>query len=369
MDLVCISHLRWDFVFQRPQHLLTRAARHRRVFYVEEPQTIEADEPALTIRALSPRLTVVVPQIPPSATRGERNAMQADLLDELLSDHDIVDFALWLYTPMALEFTGRLAPSTVIYDCMDELSAFANAPQDLVTLESALFSKADVVFTGGHTLYESKRAKHPNVHAFPSSVDVAHFSRARRCHLDPEDQRAIAHPRIGFFGVIDERMDYDLLAAVAAARPDWQLILIGPIAKVDPAALPRAANLHYLGPKSYSVLPDYIGHWDVAMLPFALNDATRFISPTKTPEYLAGGLPVVSTPITDVVRPYGERGLARIASTPDRFVAAIDDALNGDREQHRSHADAFLQHMSWDRTWTGMWDQVERVRERRLTRV
>lgn len=369
MDLVCVSHLRWDFVFQRPQHLLTRAARHRRVFYIEEPQFVDTDEPSLTVRSISPTLTIVVPQLQQGLSGAERNAIQADLLDELLSDHRIIDYALWLYTPMALEFTGRLSPKVVIYDCMDELSAFAGAPRELVVLEADLFSRADVVFTGGHTLYDAKRTRHPNVHAFPSSVDVAHFSRARRCAGEPEDQQGIPHPRIGFFGVIDERMDYDLLDGVSRLRPDWHLVLIGPTVKVDAARLPRASNIHYLGPKPYSVLPEYLGRWDVAMLPFALNEATRFISPTKTPEYLAGGLPVVSTPIADVVRPYGEEGLARIASTPDQFVAAVEELLACDRERHRRDADAFLQHMSWDRTWSSMWEQVENVTERRLTRV
>lgn len=369
MDLVCVSHLRWDFVFQRPQHLLTRAARHRRVFYVEEPLSTDADEATLSLRAITPTLTVVVPQLPRHTTRTEQNALQAELLDELLSDQRVTEFALWLYTPMALEFTSRLAPAALVYDCMDELSAFAGAPRELVVHEAALFAKADVVFTGGHTLYEAKRAKHPNVHAFPSSVDVAHFARARRAATDPADQADIPHPRIGFFGVIDERMDYDLLAAVAAARPEWHLVLIGPTVKVDPASLPRAANIHYLGPRPYSDLPEYIGHWDVAMLPFALNEATRFISPTKTPEYLAGGLPVVSTPIADVVTPYGKRGLARIAATPMQFVTAIEEALQAERAEHLQRADGFLQHMSWDRTWSAMWEQVEKVRERRLSRV
>jgi glycosyltransferase involved in cell wall biosynthesis len=368
MDLICVSHLRWDFVFQRPQHLLTRAAQHRRVFYVEEPVD-GVQTPSLDTRQAGPSLTIVTPRLPAVFTRAERAAAQRVLLEELLAEQNVSEFALWYYTPMALEFTHGFGPSTVVYDCMDELSAFAGAPPELISLEEQLFSKADVVFTGGQTLFEAKRLKHPNVHAFPSSVDVAHFVRARRDVREADDQTAIPHPRIGFYGVIDERMDYELLRGVAQARPDWHLVLIGPTAKIDPASLPVAPNIHYLGPRSYQQLPEYLAGWDVAMLPFARNEATRFISPTKTPEYLAAGLPVVSTSIRDVVRPYGELGLAWIADAVRDFVAAVDAALTCDRSAHLAAADRYLQNLSWDRTWAAMWDQVERAAERRLTRV
>src|SRR4051794_1186902 len=208
---------------------------------------------------------------------------------------------------MALAFTYHLRPLGVVYDCMDELSAFAGAPASLRARERELLTRADVVFTGGQSLYEAKRGAHPNVHAFPSSVDVNHFAAARRRHDDPPDQQAIPRPRIGFFGVVDERMDMALLSGVAERRPDWHLVLLGPVVKIDPAVLPERANVHHLGPKPYAELPQYIASWDVAMLPFARNEATRFISPTKTPEYLAAGRPVVSTSIRDVVRPYGEQ--------------------------------------------------------------
>jgi len=368
MDLVCVSHLRWDFVFQRPQHLLTRAARERRVFYIEEPEITDG-EAVMAAHMIEPSLVVATPQIPASATLVERSALQARLIAEFLAAEQVTEYVLWVYTPMALQFTHQLAPRAVIYDCMDELAAFAGAPAELVSLEQRLFTAADVVFTGGQTLYEAKKAKHPNVHAFPSSVDVSHFARARRISAEPADQAALPRPRIGFFGVIDERMDYDLLRGVAAARPAWQLVMIGPTAKIDPATLPAAPNIHYLGGKSYAQLPEYIAGWDVAMLPFARNEATRFISPTKTPEYLAAGLPVVSTSIRDVVRPYGELGLAFVADSVEDFVSAIAAALACDRASHVAAADRLLANMSWDRTWDAMWTHVERVAERRLTRV
>jgi UDP-galactopyranose mutase len=245
-----------------------------------------------------------------------------------------------------MPWTAHLRPLATVYDCMDELSAFKGAPRSLRENELALFERADLVFTGGHSLYEVKRDQHRNVYAFPSSIDAPHFAQARAAADEPEDQRDIPRPRLGFFGVIDERMDIELLDAVAQARPDWQLVMIGPVVKIDPAGLPRRANIHYLGGKTYAGLPAYLSGWDVALLPFARNESTRFISPTKTPEYLAAGKPVVSTPIRDVVRPYGEQGLVRVADTAEEFVEACEAAMG---------------ETSWDQTWGRMNELVEDV--------
>ncbi len=353
MNIVCISHLRWNFVLQRPQHLLNRAAQEGRVLYVEEP--IWGDGPSrMDVSARESGVLVAVPHLAERLRPDESLQMQRGLLQAAVSSHIGDEFTLWYYTPMGLRIADHLKAATVVYDCMDELSAFAGAPADLKASEAELFRRADIVFTGGHSLYEAKRRRHPRVFAFPSSVDVAHFGRARRFSRDPSDQADISHPRLGFFGVIDERMDYELVAGVAAARPDWQLILIGPTAKVDPATLPTARNIHYLGPKSYAELPDYIAGWDVALLPFARTEATRFISPTKTPEYLAAGKPVVSTSIRDVVHPYGEQGLVHIADTVDAFVEASSACLAGDPIARLPAVDAFLSSLSWDSTWRQM---------------
>jgi UDP-galactopyranose mutase len=255
---------------------------------------------------------------------------------------------------MAVAWTRHLQPLAVIYDCMDELSAFKGAPPALRNRETELFARADLVFTGGQSLYEAKRDRHKSVHAFPSSIDAAHFARARNEMEDPPDQADIPRPRLGFFGVIDERLDIELLAGVAAARPLWQLVMIGPVVKIDPATLPRHSNIHYLGGKNYKELPQYLAGWDVALLPFARNESTRFISPTKTPEYLAAGKRVVSTSIRDVVRPYGQQGLVRIADTVTDFVAAVEAAMNDDIAAHQREVDAFLAEDSWDRTWAEM---------------
>jgi glycosyltransferase involved in cell wall biosynthesis len=357
-DVICFSHLRWNFVFQRPQHLLTRCARERRVFFFEEP-VFDAEVPRLDTTCDPSGVVVAVPHLPGGQNSDLVTRQVRALADELIALERIDDYVAWYYTPMALSFSRHLQPAAIVYDCMDELSAFAGAPQGLRDAERALLAAADVVFTGGQSLYEAKRHLHGNAHAFPSSVDVAHFARARRLTREPADQAAIARPRLGFFGVIDERFDLDLLRAAAAERPDWNFMLIGPVVKIDPATLPQGANIHYLGPKAYAELPDYMAGWDVALLPFARNESTRFISPTKTPEYLAAGLPVVSTSIRDVVRPYGDRGLVRIADTPAAFVAAIDAALHEDRAARLKTVDPFLAKMSWDTTWQRMWQQIE----------
>ncbi|HLM00063.1 MAG TPA: hypothetical protein VK400_03345, partial [Pyrinomonadaceae bacterium] len=284
-DLVCLSHLRWDFVYQRPQHLLSRFARERRVFFIEEP--IFSDEPSrLDISPREDNLFVVVPRLNHADAENSENVIR-EQIDGMLGGREVGNFVLWYYTPMAVSFTDHLQPEAIVYDCMDELSLFKSAPPQLIKNEAKLFEKADVVFTGGQSLYEAKRHQNPNVWAFPSSIDTAHFNKARKIGADAmEDQKAIPHPRLGYAGVIDERIDLEILREIAEKRPEWQIVMIGPVVKIDEADLPRPGNIHYLGMKDYKDLPSYIAGWDVALMPFALNDSTRFISPTKTPEYL-----------------------------------------------------------------------------------
>ena len=358
-DLVCFCHLRWDFVFQRPQHLLTRFANNHRVFLIEEPICGEGEQ-RLDVQKRGENLFIAIPHLPHGA---DANAEMPRLVEGLVRDNSIDTFVAWYYTPMMLPWAKNLNPAAVVYDCMDELSAFRGAPPALLDRERELFEKADLVFTGGQSLYEAKRERHPRVYAFPSSIDVKHFAQALNVESEPEDQKNIPHPRIGFCGVIDERSDVDLLGKIADMRPDWHFVMIGPVVKIDEADLPRRDNVHYLGGKKYEELPAYIGGWEVAMMPFAMNESTKFISPTKTPEYLAAGKTVVSTPIRDVVRPYGDNGLVRIASTPDEFVAAIEKAMNEDLEAHRSRASEFLSTNSWDKTQRAMEDLIDEVVE------
>lgn len=353
--LVCFSHLRWNFVYQRPQHLLTRAARHYRVIVLEEPIFAPVDAPVLRRTEAGDGLTVAVPVLPNGTGEAEAEAMQQNLLEALLAAERPERLIFWYYTPMALGFSADRQPDLCIYDCMDELSAFRFAPPKLTQRESALFDRADLVFTGGQSLFEAKRGRHPSVHAFPSSIDAAHFAQARgRSGPEPHDQAGLPHPRLGYFGVIDERLDIDLVGEMAALRPEWQFVMIGPVVKIEEATLPRADNIHWLGGKSYGQLPDYLAGWDVALMPFAMNESTRFISPTKTPEYLAAGVPVVSTPVVDVVRSYGEAGLVEIAGTAGEVIARAEHLLTRPNSDWLDRVDRHIGQLSWDKTWDGM---------------
>jgi UDP-galactopyranose mutase len=344
---------------------LTRFARDRRVFWIEEPIWDDTAVPRLEVRAPDRGVTVVVPHLPHDVRDQRATGALRRLVDGLLAERALSSYVLWYYTPMALAFTDHLDPELVVYDCMDELAGFKGAPALVRELEAELFARADLAFTGGMSLYEEKRERHGNIHPFPSSIDAVHFRQAREALAEPPDQASIPRPRLGYFGVIDERLDLQLIRGVAASRPDWHLVFVGPVTKIEEADLPRLPNIHYLGKKSYAALPAYIAGWDVALLPFARNEATRFISPTKTPEYLAAGRPVVSTSIRDVVRPYGEMRVARIADTIGEFVVAAERAMTEDRSSRlwRQNVDTLLAGMSWDLTWQRMQALFESARE------
>lgn len=359
VDLVCFSHLRWNFVYQRPQHLLNRFAKHTRVFFIEEPIFDDAPE-KLHINESDKNVWVVVPHLERGLTGVQIVERQTQMVNSLFSIMGITKYFFWYYTPMALTFSRHLKPITTVYDCMDELAAFKFAPVELKNCEKELLQKADVVFTGGHSIYEAKKNSHNNIFPFPSSIDKEHFATARTNKVDPADQKEIAHPRFGFFGVIDERLDISLIAEVAEAKPEWQFIIIGPVVKIDPATLPQLTNLHYLGGKNYNELPQYLSGWDVAMIPFAMNESTKFISPTKTPEYLAAGKPVISTPIQDVISPYADNKLVHIATDAKQFIECGTKILKGKQKaKWLAEVDAFLAGNSWDRTWIHMVKHIE----------
>jgi UDP-galactopyranose mutase len=340
---------------------MTRFAATRRVIYWEEPVAAPLAETASLELKVCPKSGVVTatPHVP-DALKGEARAKAlAELLDGLVAAEKIVRPIRWYYTPMMLGFSRHIEAAAVVYDCMDELSHFKFAPPELREMERALLAEADVVFTGGWSLYEAKKGQHGNIHPFPSSVDRTHFAQARAFDpaLDPEDQAALPRPRLGFYGVVDERMDLELLAHVADARPDWTLCIVGPVVKIDPADLPMRPNIRYLGGKSYADLPAYLAGWDAALMPFAINDSTKFISPTKTPEYLAGGRPVVSTAITDVIRHYGALEGVKVATTPEEFVAHCDAALALAADSQGAwlaEVDKALAELSWSQTFSRM---------------
>jgi UDP-galactopyranose mutase len=351
--------LRWNFVFQRPQHLMSRFARKMNVIYWEEPVEIGRRETAfLQVREAqdASNVRIVVPHLPEGMPEDAREGALQRLLEAHLASVRGTLIA-WYYTPMMLPFSKHITPDLTVYDAMDELSKFKFAPEHLLSYEQELIDRSDIVFTGGSSLYEAKKDRHHNVHCFPSSVDRAHFCKARARQFDPGDQEDLPRPRLGFYGVIDERFDTALLDEVARMRPNWSFVMVGPVVKISDDELPRRHNIHYLGSRTYAQLPSYLSGWDVALMPFAMNESTQFISPTKTPEYLAGGKPVVSTPIKDVVRHYGQLEGVKIASTPEEFVAACEAALELSRNPGNgwlAQADLMLAASSWDTTQARM---------------
>jgi len=369
-SLICFSHLRWRFVYQRPQHLLSRFANVTRVFVLEEP-IFDASSDHLAGSQESDNLWVLTPHLRGGLPEEEITSIQKNLLDQFMEEMSIRDYTLWYYSPMALRFSDHLTPSLIVYDCMDELSAFRFAPPQLTMLDTVLMQKADLVFTGGQSLYEARKHRHHAIYPFPSSIDKHHFLSARQYKIEQDDQANIPHPRLGFYGVIDERLNLQLIEDMAALRQHWHFIYIGPVVKIDPDTLPRAANIHYLGGKEYSDLPKYLAGWDIAIMPFALNESTRFISPTKTPEFLSAGKPVISTSITDVVNPYQKKGLVHIADTAEEFVEAADEALtNGTSSEWLKNVDDFLAEISWDHTWERMYVLMnERLEQKKISKT
>ncbi len=358
--LVCFSHLRWNFVWQRPQHLLSRIARHLPVYVVEEPEFAEDDAPASVRMERRGDVTVITPLLPfdPEPRWGfndTTNPQIRNLLAPVFSDLGLLGeesgtLVAWYYTPMAWGVAPHaFRPALVVFDAMDELANFRGAPRRLREQEAALMAEADLVFTGGPSLYEARKDRHPDVHCFPSGVEASHFAQAANGVARPADLAAVTRPVIGFYGVIDERVDLELLGAIAAARPDWTLAMIGPVLKIAKEDLPQHPNILYFGKQEYRDLPGFLACFDVAILPFARNEATQFISPTKTLEYMAGEKPIVSTPIKDVVDLYGE--VVAIAESPEEFVAAIERALAegpADRIRRLARARALLTLHDWD---------------------
>lgn len=359
--IIVMSHLRWNFVFQRPQHLLSRLAEHYNIIFFEEPVFHETEHLSVVSHPY-PSVAVHTPRTPVKAGgfHDDQLPYLKPLIRPIVAEHE--DHIAWFYTPMAIPLLDELSPCLVVYDCMDELSAFKNSPKQLLQRENALFRKADIVFTGGPGLFRAKLERHPNVHCFPSSVDVAHFAQALDRSNIHATQVDIPQPRLGFYGVIDERIDTSLIARLADAHPEWQIVLVGPIAKIDRADLPRRPNIHYLGQRPYSELPQFLAAWEVCLLPFALNDSTRFISPTKTLEYMVAELPIVSTNIADVVELYQE-GVS-IARNTDEFIAACERALRetpGEKAARVASMRNIVSRGSWESTAKSMHDLLSRI--------
>lgn len=357
-DLVVASHLRWNFVWQRPQQLLSRLSRHHRILFVEEPVYAPENngQSVPNMYVALPNLVVLTPQVPKEACGDtplwlwpcqDRIAQQ---VRDALTALDFRNRTLWFYTPTPEFLVDVVKPDMLTYDVMDELANFKFAPPQLKEREQRLLSRSAVVFTGGASLFDAKKHHNPNTHLFASGVDGAHYARA--CHpetTEPDWMKGIPGPRATYIGVIDERLDYDIVAAMAQARPDIQFLMCGPIVKVDPANLPQGPNLHYPGQQGYEDLPRILKGTDICLMPFARNEATQFISPTKTLEYMATHRPIVSTPIKDVERFYSD--IVFLADDAESFVSQIDAALNEPaHERARKHAreEKILAEQAWD---------------------
>ncbi len=355
--IVVFSHLRWNSVTQRPQHLLQRLSDHHPILFVEEPIEHDANDGGTALLSqVEENITVLQPRI------GWDNMTQnlAPIVKAQCSAMGIQDPILWFYSPMFIDIADCLSYSKIVYDCMDELSAFLGAPQSLLAKEEKLLAVSDVVFTGGKSLFESKRQRHRNVHCFPSSVDEKHFKKVFKSSTQiPADISKIKPPVVGFYGVVDERLDLALIDQISLKRPEVSFVIIGPVVKIDPSSLPVRKNIHYLGKKEYAELPSYLKAFDIAMMPFALNDATRFISPTKTLEYMAANKPIISTAIYDVVRDYSD--VVTVVSHAEAFSQAITDYLEETESQcskREKKQEAIIANTSWDKTATAMQELI-----------
>lgn len=350
-DIVVFSHLRWNFVYQRPQHILSRLAKKYKILFVEEPfYSNNQTDNCFTIRQVSPNLSVF-------NTHAESIESTTEILRQYLENQTIG--TAWFYSPAFVKALDAISFERVVFDCMDELTLFKHAPQVLIEQEKELIGRSDIVFTGGKSLYSAKRKHHHSVHCFPSSVDRKHFEKAMNGIEVPSEMAAFTGTVVGYYGVIDERIDYELLEKTAQLCPVVDFVLIGPFAKVNPESLPALPNIHFLGMRSYEQLPNYLKRFNVAMMPFAMNDATKFISPTKTLEYMAGGKSIISTPVYDVVRDYANH--IEIINTASEFALAIGRSIRQLGEGDVLKYQEILDKTSWDNTVSRMTALMEQT--------
>ncbi len=346
--IVAGSHLRFDGVWQRPQQLLSRIAERVPVLFVEEPFAAGAER-NVTFEAHG--ITVLRPfRRAPGDVRLDAATIEAARC--WLGQRKA---AVWLYTPMMLELACAFGDAPLVFDCMDDLASFAFAPPEMRARERTLLAQAGLIFAGGRSLFEKRREAGQRLKLYASGVEFERFSAARTVAPHPLFG-PLAGPVFGYIGVIDERLDLDVVRALAAR--DCHLVFVGPVVKIDPAVLPRAPNVHFTGQVPYAALPRFLAGFDVALLPFARNAATANISPTKTPEYLAAGVPVVSTPIADVIADWGD--LVRVAATPETFAAACFAALVPDAGTRASGV-ARARAAGWDTIAAAMWRDLEEL--------
>ena len=355
-DLLVFSHLRWTWVWQRPQHLIARIGRERRTWFVEEPwPTPDVTSPELRTERHGhvTRVWLAVPEdVGHVGFADTVLGHYAQGLPHIVGEAD--ERVAWLYSPLALEAAAAVGHDVLVYDVMDDLSSFKDAPRHLLLRQRQTLELADVVFAGGRSLHTGIVDRRPDAHLFPSGVEPEHYEAAR-----PFRARR-STPVAGYVGVIDERLDLELLRGLAAELPDWEIQMVGPVTKIDPVELPTAPNIRYLGSQPYERLPEVMGGFDVALMPFALNDATRSISPTKTLEYLAAGLPVVSTRVPDVVADYTD--VVHLADDGPAFAAACRQVVQDDRAARDRRVRPLQARQEWDHIAQSMADHLETAR-------
>lgn len=360
--IVCLSHLPWDFVWQRPQQILSRLAREYPLLYINEPHPSAVPTPQATPCPAGEGISAWQLLIPDrdealSAWRRHYWRLVRSLLlqagwvqeagDRLVARRPLI---LWFYTPMPHYMADLVPSSLIVYDVMDELANFNGAAKELPEREKQLLAQADLVFAGGRSLYQARRGQHPNLHLFPSGVEPDHFRAAFAPETPLSPQLAAAPPpRLGYIGVIDERLDLALLERLAQEHSDCSLVLVGPVRKIEPESLPQRPNIHYLGLQPYNALPQLLKGFAVCLMPFALNEATKRISPTKALEYMAAHKPIVSTPVPDVVASWND--VVWIARKPDCFAQAVQEALDeteAARLERRQREQEYLEANTWD---------------------
>ena len=354
--IVVFSHLRWGFVWQRPQQFLSRFARKHPILFVEEPMfdAAEGMEPRVQMHAVMPNVTVACVHVPQSMSRSRQmpsllRRLTQEAIGRINENSGAFDQPLlWYYSPMDSAWSlGYIENRGVVYDCMDELSQFTGAPKRLTAHETRLMEHADIVFTGGYKLGDKKRKQHSNVHVFGCGVEFDHFNKAQDpTTVIPPEIASMSRPILGWIGVVDERVDYDLLGKMARLRPDWSFVMVGPVVKVDQNLLPRAPNLFWMGGRDHKQAPNYCAAFDICMMCFALNPSTEFINPTKALEYMATGRPIISTRVRDVVQQWSD--VVYLANDAEEFVSQAEKALGDARGQRVQRGLELAQQNSWD---------------------
>ncbi|HSU55816.1 MAG TPA: glycosyltransferase [Candidatus Dormibacteraeota bacterium] len=371
--IIVHSHLCWDWVWQRPQQFVSRLSKRHKILFVE---TV-APDPALVVPAARfrqvekyPNTTILTVQFPAwrwgdgAYVDSERRRIVQQFVAGPGSEFE--NPVQWFYDPMAVPaFAGQMGERLTVYDCMDELSRFRCAPPEMSVREAKLLALADVVFTGGRKLWESKRRHHENCHFYGCGVDVAHFGKALKPETPIATQlESLSKPVLGYFGVVDERLDYDLIARLADANPEWSVAIVGPVLKVEEASLPRRANLHWLGGQPYADLPSFCKGFNICLMPFALNEATEFINPTKALEYMATGRPIISSAVPDVVANFGE--VVHVADDVEEFISLCRKATARPDAERTRRGLAKARENTWERIVSELEGHVEEALKTRV---